>query len=101
MCSACRFCFSVYLLLSPRGMSTPPRCKLAIPAADGKKPQRPRGAGLRRARRAPLPGPTFPAPGGGSERARVIRLDNISRQHGKQILFVEASAVVHRGEHVG
>jgi ATPase subunit of ABC transporter with duplicated ATPase domains len=31
----------------------------------------------------------------------VIRLDNISRQHGKQILFVEASAVVHRGEHVG
>ena len=31
----------------------------------------------------------------------MIRLDNISRQHGKQILFVEASAVVHRGEHVG
>jgi ATPase subunit of ABC transporter with duplicated ATPase domains len=31
----------------------------------------------------------------------VIRLDNLSQQHGKQILFVEASAVVHRGEHVG
>ena len=31
----------------------------------------------------------------------MIRLDNISLQHGKQILFVEASAVVHRGEHVG
>jgi ATPase subunit of ABC transporter with duplicated ATPase domains len=31
----------------------------------------------------------------------VIRFDNISRQHGKQILFVEASATVHRGEHVG
>src|SRR2546421_10803059 len=31
----------------------------------------------------------------------MIRLDNIGKQHGKQILFVEASAVVHRGEHVG
>jgi ATPase subunit of ABC transporter with duplicated ATPase domains len=31
----------------------------------------------------------------------VIRLDGISLQHGKQILFVEASAVVHRGEKVG
>jgi ATPase subunit of ABC transporter with duplicated ATPase domains len=31
----------------------------------------------------------------------VIRLDGIARQHGRQILFLEASAVVHRGEHVG
>jgi ATPase subunit of ABC transporter with duplicated ATPase domains len=31
----------------------------------------------------------------------VIRLDGISVQHGRQILFVEASAVVHRGEKVG
>jgi ATPase subunit of ABC transporter with duplicated ATPase domains len=31
----------------------------------------------------------------------MIRLDNIAKQHGKQILFIEASAVVHRGEHVG
>ncbi|HQR30567.1 MAG TPA: ABC-F family ATP-binding cassette domain-containing protein [Anaeromyxobacteraceae bacterium] len=31
----------------------------------------------------------------------MIRLDSISMQHGKQILFVEASAVVHRGEKVG
>jgi ATPase subunit of ABC transporter with duplicated ATPase domains len=31
----------------------------------------------------------------------VIRLDAISMQHGHQILFVEASAVVHRGEKVG
>ena len=31
----------------------------------------------------------------------MIRLDNVGLQHGKQILFVEASAVVHRGEHVG
>jgi ATPase subunit of ABC transporter with duplicated ATPase domains len=31
----------------------------------------------------------------------VIRLDAISVQHGRQILFVEASAVVHRGEKVG
>src|SRR5205807_8619804 len=31
----------------------------------------------------------------------VIRLDRIGKQHGKQLLFVEASAVVHRGEHVG
>ena len=31
----------------------------------------------------------------------MIRLDNIAKQHGKQILFLEASAVVHRGEHVG
>jgi len=28
----------------------------------------------------------------------VIRLDSISKQHGKQILFIEASAVVNRGE---
>jgi ATPase subunit of ABC transporter with duplicated ATPase domains len=31
----------------------------------------------------------------------VIRLDQISKQHGPQILFVEASAAVHRGEKVG
>jgi ATPase subunit of ABC transporter with duplicated ATPase domains len=31
----------------------------------------------------------------------VIRFDAISKQHGHQILFVEASAVVHRGEKVG
>jgi ATPase subunit of ABC transporter with duplicated ATPase domains len=31
----------------------------------------------------------------------VIRLDNIGAQHGKQILFVGASAAVHRGEKVG
>ena len=31
----------------------------------------------------------------------MIRLDGIARQHGKQILFLDASAVVHRGEHVG
>jgi len=31
----------------------------------------------------------------------VIRFDSISKQHGRQILFVEASAVIHRGEKVG
>jgi ATPase subunit of ABC transporter with duplicated ATPase domains len=31
----------------------------------------------------------------------VIRFDAISKQHGRQILFVEASAVIHRGEKVG
>ena len=31
----------------------------------------------------------------------MIRLDQISKQHGRQILFVEASAAVHRGEKVG
>jgi ATPase subunit of ABC transporter with duplicated ATPase domains len=31
----------------------------------------------------------------------VIRLDSIGKQHGKQILFLEASAAVNRGEHVG
>ena len=31
----------------------------------------------------------------------MIRFDAISLQHGKQVLFVEASAVVHRGEKVG
>ena len=31
----------------------------------------------------------------------MIRLDAVAKQHGKQILFLEASAVVHRGEHVG
>jgi ATPase subunit of ABC transporter with duplicated ATPase domains len=31
----------------------------------------------------------------------VIRLDQISKQHGPQILFVEAGAAIHRGEKVG
>jgi len=31
----------------------------------------------------------------------VIRLDSISKRHGKQILFLEASAAVERGEKVG
>ncbi len=31
----------------------------------------------------------------------MIRLDNVSRQHGNQILFVEISAAVNRGEKVG
>jgi ATPase subunit of ABC transporter with duplicated ATPase domains len=31
----------------------------------------------------------------------VIRLDQISKQHGPQILFIEASAAIHRGEKVG
>jgi ATPase subunit of ABC transporter with duplicated ATPase domains len=31
----------------------------------------------------------------------VIRLDQISKQHGPQILFVEAAAAIHRGEKVG
>ena len=31
----------------------------------------------------------------------MIRIDGIGKQHGKQILFIDASAVVHRGEHVG
>jgi ATPase subunit of ABC transporter with duplicated ATPase domains len=31
----------------------------------------------------------------------VIRLDSISKQHGKQILFMEASAAIHRGEKCG
>jgi ATPase subunit of ABC transporter with duplicated ATPase domains len=31
----------------------------------------------------------------------VIRLDSIGKQHGKQILFMEASAAVNRGEKVG
>jgi ATPase subunit of ABC transporter with duplicated ATPase domains len=31
----------------------------------------------------------------------MIRLDNIGKQHGKQILFVEASAQLNRGEKVG
>ncbi len=31
----------------------------------------------------------------------MIRLDNIGKQHGKQILFVEASAQLNRGEKIG
>jgi ATPase subunit of ABC transporter with duplicated ATPase domains len=33
--------------------------------------------------------------------APMIRLDSVAKQHGQQILFLDASAVVHRGEHVG
>src|SRR5437867_3065077 len=32
---------------------------------------------------------------------RMIRLDNISKQNGHQILFIEASAALQRGEKVG
>jgi ATPase subunit of ABC transporter with duplicated ATPase domains len=31
----------------------------------------------------------------------MIRIDNLSKRHGRQILFLEASAVVNRGEKVG
>ena len=31
----------------------------------------------------------------------MIRLDDISKQHGRQILFLEASAALHKGEKVG
>jgi hypothetical protein len=31
----------------------------------------------------------------------VIRLDNISKQHGHRILFIEASMELHKGEKVG
>ena len=31
----------------------------------------------------------------------MIRIDNVGKQHGKQVLFLDASAVIHRGEHVG
>jgi ATPase subunit of ABC transporter with duplicated ATPase domains len=31
----------------------------------------------------------------------MIRLDSISKQHGRQILFVDASTAIHRGEKVG
>jgi ATPase subunit of ABC transporter with duplicated ATPase domains len=31
----------------------------------------------------------------------LIRFDSIGKQHGQQLLFVEASAVIHRGEKVG
>src|SRR3569623_1624236 len=31
----------------------------------------------------------------------MIRLDNISKQNGHQLLFIEASAALHRGEKVG
>jgi ATPase subunit of ABC transporter with duplicated ATPase domains len=35
------------------------------------------------------------------ERARLIRFDSVSKQHGRQILFLEASMAVHRHEKVG
>ena len=31
----------------------------------------------------------------------MIRIENLSKRHGRQILFLEASAVVNRGEKVG
>jgi len=31
----------------------------------------------------------------------VIRLDQISKQHGPQILFIDASAAIFRGEKIG
>ena len=31
----------------------------------------------------------------------MIRLDSVSKQHGKQILFLEASCAIHKGEKVG
>jgi len=31
----------------------------------------------------------------------VIRLDQISKQHGPQILFVDAAAAIFRGEKIG
>src|SRR5215468_12507540 len=31
----------------------------------------------------------------------MIRLDNISKQHGHQILFIEASAALQKGEKIG
>ncbi len=46
----------------------------------------------------------FPARAGSAPsilRGPVIRLDQISKQHGPQILFVEASAALFRGEKVG
>src|SRR5213076_555272 len=33
--------------------------------------------------------------------ARMIRLDNISKQNGHQIVFIEASAALQKGEKVG
>jgi ATPase subunit of ABC transporter with duplicated ATPase domains len=34
-------------------------------------------------------------------KAQMIRLDNVSKQHGHQILFIEASAALQRGEKAG
>jgi ATPase subunit of ABC transporter with duplicated ATPase domains len=31
----------------------------------------------------------------------VIRIDGVSKRHGRQILFLEASAALHRGEKIG
>src|SRR6267154_3958622 len=39
---------------------------------------------------------TFPRP-----RVHMIRLDNVSKQNGHQILFIEASAALQKGEKVG
>src|SRR5215217_1450745 len=42
-----------------------------------------------------------PRPPSGQPPTHMIRLDNISKQHGQQILFIEASAALHKGEKVG
>ena len=42
--------------------------------------------------------PPFPFQG---SRARMIRLDNISKQNGHQIVFIEASAALQKGEKIG
>src|SRR5262249_43814074 len=60
------------------------RHRLCVPAADDLG---------ERARRAPW----HPR----RECARVIRLDSIARQHGRQILFADASLALFRGENVG
>jgi ATPase subunit of ABC transporter with duplicated ATPase domains len=31
----------------------------------------------------------------------MIRIENVSKQNGHQILFIEASAALHRGEKIG
>src|SRR5688572_8144367 len=59
--------------------------------------RRPKGIGSRISMRgAPFPrlvGPaTFP---------RVIRLDSVSKRHGQQVLFLEASMSAFRGEKIG
>ena len=50
-------------------------------------------------------GPCAPPSGRARDRAKksahMIRLDNIGKQNGHQILFIEASAALNRGEKVG
>ena len=49
----------------------------------------------------PTPWPRWPSPKRCAIGAPVIRLDNVSSQYGKQILFMEASAAINRGERAG